>query len=68
MKERAEKRGFRVVAMGAFVAQHTMASEVGTGRPDVEDEAIMVDFGRKAYEKVLSTILWNSGGNTKSTA
>ena len=54
MKERAEKSGFRVVAMGAFVAQHTMAAEVGTGRPDAKDEAIMVDFGRKAYEKALA--------------
>ncbi len=54
MKERAESRGFHVYAMGAFVAQHTMAPECGTGRPDEKDEAIMVDFGRRAYEKVLS--------------
>lgn len=54
MKERAESRGFRVAALGAFVAQHTMVPELGAGRPDAKDEAIMVDFGRKAYEKVLA--------------
>ena len=54
MKERAEKRGFRVCALGAFVAQHTMAPELGAGRPDAKDETIMADFGRKAYEKVLA--------------
>ena len=54
MKERAESRGFKVCALGAFVAQHTMAPEVGAGRPDAKDEAIMVDFGRKAYEKILA--------------
>ncbi|MCR5177222.1 MAG: EFR1 family ferrodoxin [Anaerovibrio sp.] len=54
MKERAENRGFKVCALGAFIAQHTMAPEVGTGRPDAKDEEIMLDFGRRAYEKVLA--------------
>ena len=54
MKERAEGRGFQVCALGAFIAQHTMAPELGAGRPDAKDEAIMVDFGRKAYEKILA--------------
>lgn len=54
MKKRAENSGFKVCALGAFVSQHTMAHEVGTGRPDKKDEEIMLDFGRKAYEKVLS--------------
>ena len=54
MKERAEGRGFRVCALGAFVSRHSMAPEVGVGRPDAKDEAIMADFGRKAYEKILA--------------
>lgn len=54
MKERAESRGFRVCALGAFVSRHTMTADLGAGRPDANDEAIMVDFGRKAYEKILS--------------
>ena len=32
------KCGFTVIASGAFVAQHSMAPEVGAGRPDKEDE------------------------------
>lgn len=31
------KCGFTVIASGAFVAQHSMAPEVGAGRPDEED-------------------------------
>lgn len=31
-----------------------MTKEVGAGRPDKKDEEIMLDFGRKAYEKILS--------------
>ena len=54
MKERAESRGFRVCALGAFVSRHSMAPEVGVGRPDAKDEAIMADFGRSAYEKILA--------------
>ncbi len=54
MKGRAESRGFKVCALGAFVARHSMAPEIGANRPDAKDEAIMVDFGRKAYEKILA--------------
>ena len=31
-----------------------MADVIGTGRPNAEDQALMVDFGRQAYEKILS--------------
>ncbi len=54
MNERAESRGFKVCALGAFVSRHSMAPECGAGRPDAKDEAIMVDFGRRAYEKILA--------------
>jgi len=54
LKNRAESRGFRVCALGAFVARHTMTKEVGAGRPDAKDEEIMLDFGRKAYKKILN--------------
>lgn len=54
MKERAEGRGFKVCALGAFVARHSMAPEIGAGRPDAKDEEVMVDFGRRAYEKILA--------------
>ena len=38
MNDILTKCGFMVIASGAFVAQHSMAPEVGAGRPDGEDE------------------------------
>ena len=38
MNDILTKCGFTVIASGAFVAQHSMAPEVGAGRPDGEDE------------------------------
>ena len=54
MRERAESRGFRVAALGAFPVQHSSVPEFGTGRPDGKDKEIMRDFGRRAYEKIKS--------------
>lgn len=41
MKKRAESRGFKVCALGAFVSQHTIAHEVGAGRPDAKESHII---------------------------
>ncbi|MCR5758225.1 MAG: 4Fe-4S binding protein [Selenomonas sp.] len=54
MQERAASQGFQVAALGAFISRHTMTTDLGAGRPDAKDEAIMMDFGRKAYAKILS--------------
>lgn len=54
MLERAEKSGFKVAAMGAFIARHSMKDSIAEGRPDSHDKEIMREFGRKAYEKILS--------------
>ena len=54
MMKRAEGRGFKVAALGAFVARHSMDTTIAEGRPDAHDKEIMVDFGRKAFEKVKS--------------
>lgn len=40
------KCGFTVIASGAFVAQHSMAPEVGAGRPDGEDEKEIHKFAK----------------------
>ena len=53
MRKRAEARGFKVAALGAFVARHSIDTSVAASRPDAQDEAIMADFGRRAYEKIL---------------
>ena len=45
-------RGFRVIAAGAFVAQHSMMPDIAAGRPDAEDEAEIRDFAVKVSEKL----------------
>ena len=55
IKAYAEKQGFKVAAMGAFPAAHTLSSALGSeSRPNAEDEKLMLDFGRRVYEKVSS--------------
>lgn len=41
-----EKQGFRGVAAGAFVAQHTFSAKIAAGRPDADDLLIAEEFGR----------------------
>ncbi|MBR0095066.1 MAG: 4Fe-4S binding protein [Synergistaceae bacterium] len=53
-RERATNSGFSVVALGAFVARHSIDPTFGADRPDAKDNELMKDFGRRAYEKVLS--------------
>ena len=54
MLERAEKSGFKVAALGAFIARHSMKTSIAEGRPDSHDKEIMKDFITKAYEKIQS--------------
>ena len=51
--------GFEILASGAFVAQHSMAPEIGAGRPDEKDEKEIRDFGKKILDKLAE------GGNQK---
>ncbi|MBQ3394975.1 MAG: EFR1 family ferrodoxin [Synergistaceae bacterium] len=52
MLERAKKSGFKVTALGAFVARHSMDTSIAEGRPDEHDKEIMRGFGRRAYAKI----------------
>ena len=47
-----EGRGFQVVASAALVAQHSMAPEVGKGRPDARDRAEILDFAGRILAKL----------------
>ncbi len=51
---RAEGSGFKVAALGAFIAKHSIDPDAGLGRPDASDLAAMRDYGRRAYEKIAS--------------
>lgn len=46
--------GFEVVAGVAAVAQHSIATTVAAGRPDVADEAVLHGFARRIAEKIRS--------------
>lgn len=49
-----KERGFQVVASAALVAQHSMAPEVGKGRPDDQDRKSILEFAGKVLEKIES--------------
>lgn len=44
--------GFQIVASGAFVAQHSMAPEVGAGRPDQDDIQEIQAFAQQILGKL----------------
>jgi ferredoxin len=48
LKIRLEERGFKVIAGGAFIGQHTFSQNIAGGRPDAEDLQIAREFGQKA--------------------
>lgn len=48
----AEGRGFQVVASAALIAQHSMAPEVGKGRPDEQDRMDILNFAEKVLDKL----------------
>ena len=56
MKVNLEERGFKVIAGGSFIGEHTYSRKVAGGRPDVKDLAIAREFGRKAIEGIDKAI------------
>lgn len=46
--------GFRTVAAGAFIAQHSIFPKVGAARPDAEDMADIKTFAAKSAELVAN--------------
>ncbi len=45
MRDLLEARGFKVIAAGAFLAEHSIFPQVGKGRPDADDTRAMTAFG-----------------------
>lgn len=52
LNDTAKSCGFCVAASGAFIAQHSMAPEVGKGRPDEKDRDEIRKFAQKVSEKI----------------
>lgn len=50
----AEEQGFEVIASAAIIAQHSMAPEVGKGRPDDLDRQAIHEFAQSVLDKIDS--------------
>ncbi|MCE5271463.1 4Fe-4S binding protein [bacterium] len=56
LKDLAAKAGFKTVAAGAFIGEHSFSSEkqpLAAGRPDERDLAAAVDFGAQVRRRVI---------------
>ena len=47
MKDLLTAQGFKVIAAGAFLAEHSIFTTVAAGRPDLRDKAAMTEFAEK---------------------
>ncbi len=47
LKDIVESNGFKVISAGAFIAQHSIFSQVGMNRPDEEDMVLIDQFTEK---------------------
>jgi NAD-dependent dihydropyrimidine dehydrogenase PreA subunit/flavodoxin len=52
LKDILESRGFRVIAGGAFIGEHSFSKSLGKDRPDEQDMAVVTDFAEQIYEKI----------------
>lgn len=50
-RDALEAGGFRVVAAAAFIAEHSMARSIASGRPDAEDEMLCRQFAATVMAK-----------------
>lgn len=46
------ERGFRVIAAGAFIGEHSYTDKVATARPDMKDLEMAKGFGKQISEKL----------------
>ena len=49
-----EADGFRVVAGGAFIGEHSFSRTLGQNRPDEHDMAVAVDFAEQICKKITA--------------
>ena len=52
MSDILSERGFKIVAAGAFIGEHSFSREVGKGRPDGSDIKIAEDFASSIAGKI----------------
>lgn len=54
LKDLFETNGFRGIAAGAFVGEHSYSSKVATARPDADDLETARVFGKKVRQKLAA--------------
>ena len=54
LSDEAEKFGFTSVAAVSAIAEHSIARQFASGRPDADDEAVLKAFAEKICEKLES--------------
>ncbi len=55
LKDIVQGNGFKVIAAGAFIGQHSIFPEVGKGRPDGKDMDAMREFANQSIRLLKST-------------
>ncbi|MBR4015572.1 MAG: EFR1 family ferrodoxin [Anaerotignum sp.] len=60
-----EEDGFRTVAGGAFISEHSFSCTLGAGRPDERDKAILKEFAGKIAEKLNSDWVYTAPAYVK---
>ena len=63
-RDALEASGFRVIAAAAFIAEHSMARSIASGRPDAEDEMLCRQFAAAAMAKADDAAPVQVPGNT----
>ena len=63
-RDALETSGFRVVAAAAFIAEHSMARSIASGRPDAEDEMLCRQFAAAVMAKADDAAPVQVPGNT----
>ena len=58
MQDLVEANGFKVIAAGAFLAEHSIFPSIATGRPDAGDYGFMKEFAEKC-RAILSSDSWH---------
>ena len=54
LRDIMEEGGFRLVAAGAFVGEHTFSRILGGGRPDVDDFSVAEQFASQISQNILN--------------
>jgi NAD-dependent dihydropyrimidine dehydrogenase PreA subunit len=56
-KDILEEGGFKVIAAGAFIGEHSFSRILGAGRPDAHDMVQVEEFARRIYAKLSTQTL-----------